>query len=154
MTIDHEMPHAHELPRTARPGACRRILVVEDDVDIRRLNTEFLTQAGYRVDAAEDGAAAWETLQRASYDLVVTDNDMPNMTGVELLKMLRTSKTALPVIMASGVWPAEEFDRDLHIRPDVFLLKPYSFGDLLGAVRKVLHGASGACEQPARRPDV
>ncbi|MGA2556670.1 MAG: response regulator, partial [Verrucomicrobiota bacterium] len=89
----------------ARPT--HRILVVEDDGDIRRINTEVLTHSGYEVDAAEDGAAAWETLQRQRYDLMVTDNDMPKVSGVELLHKLHAARMALPVIMATGQLPRE-----------------------------------------------
>ena len=76
---------------------------MEDDDTICHLNAQALRHSGYHVDAAEDGAVAWETLQRSQYDLVVTDNDMPNVSGVELLKRLRASDIILPVIMASGV---------------------------------------------------
>ena len=64
----------------------QRILVVEDDAAIRRLNTEILTYSGYHVDAAEDGAVAWDALQQNNYDLMVTDNDMPKVTGVEFIR--------------------------------------------------------------------
>ena len=72
----------------ARPRPLRRILVVADDGDIRRLNTEALTHYGYRVDAAQDGAVAWDTLQQNGYDLMVTDNELPEVTGIDLLKKL------------------------------------------------------------------
>ena len=63
-----------------------RILVVEDDADIRRLNTELLLNAGYEVDAAEDGAAAWDELQGRPYDLLISVNIMPNISGMGLLE--------------------------------------------------------------------
>ena len=91
----------------AKPTPRHRILVVEDDADIRQLNTEALSQCGYHVDAAQDGAVAWDTLQASRYDLMVTDNDMPKVTGVELLKKLHAARLAVPVIMATGTsqWP-------------------------------------------------
>ncbi len=52
---------------------------------ICRLNAEVLTDAGYRVDTAEDGLAAWHTLQFKSYNLLITDNEMPHVTGMDLL---------------------------------------------------------------------
>jgi PleD family two-component response regulator len=64
-------------PPQREPNPRQRILVVEDDAVIRRVNVEVLTYSGYHVDAAEDGAAAWDTLQLSNYDLMVTDNDMP-----------------------------------------------------------------------------
>src|SRR5579859_935677 len=80
----------------------RRILVVDDDADIRQLSTDVLIQHGYHVDAAEDGAAAWEALQLKRYDLLVTDNEMPKLSGVELLEKLHAARMALPIIMATG----------------------------------------------------
>src|SRR5580658_9463351 len=97
-----ELTHA-PLHRTTNPR--QRILVVEDDADIRRVNTEVLIYSGYQVDAAEDGAAAWDALQLNQYDLMVTDNDMPKVTGVELIQKLQTARMAVPVIMATGTSP-------------------------------------------------
>ena len=62
-----------------------RILVAEDDHDVRRLNTEVLIDSGYHVDAAQDGAIAWDILQIKSYDLLITDYDMPKLSGLELV---------------------------------------------------------------------
>ena len=117
-----------------------RILVVDDDEDIRRLNTEALADAGFTVDAAADGAAAWAAINAARYDLLVTDNKMPNVTGVELLKLVQGAQMALPVIMASGTLPLEEFDRQPSLKPAAMLCKPYLLEALVQTVRKVLGG--------------
>jgi DNA-binding response OmpR family regulator len=94
-----------------QPNARRRILVAEDDPDIRRLNTEVLAASGYHVDAAEDGAAAWDALQLDNYDLLITDHDMPKVSGMELLQKLHDSSMKLPVIMATGTLPEEQLAR-------------------------------------------
>jgi DNA-binding response OmpR family regulator len=122
----------------------QRILVVEDENDVRRVNTEVLTYSGYHVDSAEDGAAAWEALQLHNYDLMVTDNLMPRLTGVELMRKLHVAGVALPVIMATGTAPVELITRHNSLRPARVLLKPYSFDELLAAVKEVLL-ASDAC---------
>ena len=140
-------PEVASLHRQTRPP--QRILVVEDDDLIRDLNSEVLIHSGYQVDAAEDGAAAWEALQLNRYDLLVTDNDMPKVSGVELLKKLHAVRMALPVIMATGTLPEEEFRRHPWLQPAALLLKPYSFDDLLGTVRDVLRLTGGALEQAA-----
>ena len=82
-----------------------RVLVVDDDDVMRRLNTMVLLRAGYAVDAAEDGVAAWEALCAESYDLMITDNNMPKMKGIEVLVKLRAARMALLVIMATGALP-------------------------------------------------
>src|ERR1700720_4218278 len=76
-----------------------RILVVDDDIAIRQLSAEVLIRSGYEVDAAADGAAAWRALNSDSYDLLITDPNVPELTGVELLKKLRAARMSLPVIM-------------------------------------------------------
>jgi len=93
------------------------------------------------VDAAEDGAAAWDTLQRARYDLLVTDNDMPKVSGVELLHKIHAARIALPVILATAMPPRDEFTQYPWLQPAALLIKPYSFHELLGTVRDVLRAA-------------
>lgn len=136
-------------PLASRPNSSRRILVVEDDADIRRLNTEVLVRHGYQVDAAENGARAWNALQQDFYDLVVTDNTMPKVTGVELLKKMRAARMELPVIMATGVLPQAEFALHPWLQPAAVVLKPYTIDELLAAVMEVLRAADLPREQPA-----
>jgi len=124
------------------PNLRQRILVVEDDQLIRRLNTEVLTYSGYQVDSAVDGADAWKMLQLDNYDLMVTDNNMPNLTGVELLKKLHGARLALPVIMATGTLPQEELDWHPWLQIHATLLKPYTFDELLGTVKDILRAAA------------
>jgi CheY-like chemotaxis protein len=116
-----------------------RILVAEDDEDIRRLNIEVLAGSGYKVDAAADGAIAWETLQLSHYHLLVTDYNMPKMSGVELLLKLHAAGMAVPVVMASGTIPMDKLKRHPWLQIDATLIKPYTPDDLLAAVRYVLH---------------
>jgi len=121
----------------------QRILVVDDERMIRQLNTEVLSCSGYQVDAAENGAVAWDALQLNNYDLLITDHDMPKVTGVELLQKIHAARMALPVIMATGTPPEEELDRHPWLQIQAILLKPYTFNELLGTVKSVLHAATG-----------
>ncbi len=130
--------------RQSRINPPHRILVVEDDQCIRYLNTEVLSLCGYQVDGAEDGAIGWEALNAHTYDLMITDNSMPKMTGVELLAKLNAARMALPVIMATGSPPEEEFARQPWLRPAATLVKPYTVEQLLGTVKKVLREAEAA----------
>ena len=123
-----------------------RILVAEDDIFFRRFNTKVLVGSGYEVDAAADGAAAWRALNADSFDLLITDNSMPKLTGVELLRKLRGARMALPVIMATGALPKEEFARDPWLRPAATLLKPYTGEQMLNTVKKVLREVGGSAD--------
>jgi DNA-binding response OmpR family regulator len=117
---------------------------VEDEPAIRRINASVLQDAGYHVDTAEDGAFAWKLLGSRSYDLMITDNNMPRLTGVELLKKLFAARMTLPFIMASGTIPETEFIRHPWLQPAAILVKPYTVVELLGAVENVLRQAPGA----------
>jgi DNA-binding response OmpR family regulator len=134
---------------TGRMNAPHRILVVDDEASIRRLITGTLVDSGYHVDAAEDGADAWEALQVNHYDLLITDNNMPKVSGVELLQRLHANRMAMPVIMATGALPKEEFTRNPWIEPAATLLKPYTIAELLETVKAVLRAIGGTREPVA-----
>jgi len=121
--------------KTNRP---HDILVAEDDQDMRRLVTEVLTRSGYNVDAAHDGAAAWEILQLKSYHLLITDFDMPGMSGIELVRKARVSRMTLPIIMVSGTMPENEIKQNYSLRISATLFKPFGVEDLLKTVKEVL----------------
>ena len=123
----------------ARDGAPpRRILVVEDDRCIREFNMELLGHAGYTVDAAEDGQAGWEALRAHHYDLLITDNNMPRMSGLELVTRLRAAQMTLPVILLSSAVFPEELKRYPSIELAATLRKPYSMRELIETVKQVV----------------
>jgi two-component system OmpR family response regulator len=128
-----------------------RILVVDDDEDIRRLNTEVLVNSGYRVDGAADGAMAWDALQLNDYDLLLTDHGMPNVNGLSLIKKLRAAHKTIPVILVSGTAPAKGSGHS-WLQIDSTLPKPYTLDELVGAVGKVLHATCGIAGQAGSFP--
>lgn len=127
-----------EFAQPSSPALRQRILVVDDDPTIRQLNTEVLTASGYHVDTADDGTTAWEAVQQNAYDLLLTDHDMPRLTGVGLLQKLYAARLALPVIMVTGTYPQEEFERHPWLQIEASLLKPYTIDELLHTVKNVL----------------
>ncbi len=139
---------ADSAPRQSPSPPALRILVVEDDSAILRLNAEVLSRSGYEVDTAADGVAGWEALQANDYDLMITDNNMPKLSGIELLKKLRATRMEMPVIMATGTLPAEEFARSPWLRPSASLVKPYTAEQLLQTVSKVLREAEVTADAP------
>ena len=127
----------------ALPGE-RRILLVDDDKDALQYSMDVLTAAGYLVEGFEDGAAGWKALQSNNYDLVLTDNKMPKMTGIEMIEKLRSAHMEIPVILATGALPVHEFARNPWLRPDAMLQRPFSGDQLLEAVRAFLGTGDGA----------
>jgi two-component system phosphate regulon response regulator OmpR len=140
--MDLNKRFAREEPTVAeaRPGTTppRRILVVDDEPSIRALNVAVLVRSGYEVDAAENGAVAWDILQRNRYDLVVTDNSMPVVSGIELMEKVQAARMTLPVIMATGTLPLRESFSKAGFQPAALLYKPYTMEELVGTVREVL----------------
>jgi CheY-like chemotaxis protein len=121
----------------------QRILVVDDDPVVRQANLDLLASAGYDADGVQDGAEGWDALQIKHYDLVLTDNSMPRMTGIELIEKLRSSIQTVPVIMATGFLPIFELTRKPWLNPDAAMTVPFSNEDLLATIAKVLkHRAS------------
>jgi DNA-binding response OmpR family regulator len=136
----HQMGEPEGAGLLCQASPPHRILVVDDEPLVRNLNTRMLIDSGYHVDAVEDGAVAWDALQVNRYDLLVTDNNMPKMSGVELITKLHAARIVLPVIMATGGSPHQEFIRQPWLQPAATLLKPYTVAEFLGTVRSVLCG--------------
>jgi DNA-binding response OmpR family regulator len=135
-------------PGKSRINPPPRILLIEDDTAIRQLCLELLIGSGYQVDTAEDGEAGLKVLHAAShdpdsYDLLITDNNMPKLSGVGLIKKLRSERTPLPpVILASGTIPPNIE----QLRLAAILLKPFDAGQLVQTVREVLRTANSDLE--------
>jgi CheY-like chemotaxis protein len=115
-----------------------RILVVDDDNEVRHRNVMLLLDSGYDVEEAVNGADGWEALQERHFDLVITDNRMPKMTGVEMIEKLRFTRKTIPVIMATGQMPTFEFARKPWLRPDLAMEIPFSDDEFLAAIRNLL----------------
>jgi len=148
--VEQPIDVASEALRVVKDGPSKpialasRILVVEDDISVRQLTTEMLVRSGYEVDVAPDGAAGWEALQAKRYDLLITDNFMPKLTGIEMLKKLHAARMKLPVVMATAILPEEEFVLHPWLQAVPTLIKPFSVAELLATVEKVLRARAVA----------
>jgi DNA-binding response OmpR family regulator len=120
-----------------------RILVADDDVYTRELNAGVLIRSGYEVDTVADGAAAWRALDGERYDLLITDQRMPRVTGLELVQKLRSEDMTLPVILTSELEPVDDLKRFPGLIIDAVVKKPCTLEDLLQAVRRVLSVIGG-----------
>ncbi len=118
----------------------KRILVAEDNLGLAHVLKFNLQQGGFDVTVAHDGGEAWEFVQREKFDIVITDHEMPLMTGVELCTRLRelTEYDTTPVVMVT----AREYELDTtnlqRLRLAAILPKPYSPEILLNTVEKLL----------------
>jgi CheY-like chemotaxis protein len=115
-----------------------RILVVDQNSDLRLLYTDALARSGCRVDVAQDGTTAWAALQTHKYNLLITENERPNLAGDELMMKLRAARVDLPIITVAGSLTALEPARNLPCPIAATLLKPFMLDALLDTVKNVL----------------
>jgi len=130
-----------------QPNPPHRILVVDHDPYICHLSADVLIRHGYEVNAAEDGAAGWEELQVNSYSLLITEHELPRITGVRLIRKLRTARMALPVVLVAGRLPARELARSPSLRLAATLSKPLAVDVLLATVKSVLRATDSPPER-------
>jgi two-component system response regulator ChvI len=133
-------------------SAQRLISVVEDEETIRELVCLALGKEGYRTEAFDDGARAWDAFARALPDLVILDIGLPRLDGLEICRRLRSRSETLPIIFVTS--REEEFDRvlGLEIGADDYLCKPFSMRELMARVKVLLRRAALG-ETPARATD-
>jgi DNA-binding response OmpR family regulator len=126
----------------------KKILVVDDDVRLRELLVRYLSDQGYDMQAASDGAAMDQMLARESFDLIVLDLMMPGEDGLALCRRLRGTGHDVPIIMLTA--KGDEVDRivGLEMGADDYLGKPFNPRELLARINAVLRRrgtpASGA----------
>lgn len=121
-------------------GQSARVLVADDDPLIRELEAALIRRVGHHVDIVPDAETAWQMLLAANYDLLVTDYQMPGMSGLELVRQIRAAHMSLPIIMVSGslelLNTATLIAAPLRIH--AFVRKPFTNSQLLGAVNSAL----------------
>jgi len=126
-----------------------RILVVDDESDIRALLDEILSEEGYRVTTAGNGAEAREAHKSAEYDLVLLDIWMPDVDGISLLKEWHESRAVGPVVMMSGHGTVDTAVEATRLGAVDFIEKPVSLAKLLRTVDKALASRRGPVRSAA-----
>lgn len=130
------------------PSPSRRILVVEDEAEIRGLIALHLKREGYLVEEAADGEAARAMLEERTYDLIVVDWMMPGMSGVEITRYVRTksSMPKVPVLFLTAKAEPEDVIKGLEAGADDYMTKPFDNTILLARVKALLRRQSWLSE--------
>lgn len=131
-----------------------RILVVDDEEIIRESIAMILEKEGYKVDKAENGGSAFDKISAVSYDLVITDIEMPVMRGVELLEKIgqRSPQTFVIIITAYG--SVETAIGALRKGAYDYILKPIEFDDLLFRVKKLFEHRNVVLENALLKQEI
>jgi two-component system, chemotaxis family, chemotaxis protein CheY len=119
----------------------QRVLVVEDSATMRGFVTATLESSGaFTVTQAPSGFEALKILPRSQYDVIITDINMPDINGLELVRYVRESErhARTPLVLISTDARAADRERGLKLGADAYLTKPFEPEELLAVIRKVL----------------
>jgi len=117
-----------------------KILVVDDEVKILKMVSDYLEAVGFEVTGASDGITGLKTFRESNFDLIVLDFMMPGIDGIDVIRRIR-EESAIPIVMLTA--RAEENDKlmGLEIGADDYIVKPFSMKELAARIRAVLRRA-------------
>ncbi|MBR1382605.1 MAG: response regulator transcription factor [Ruminococcus sp.] len=124
----------------------RKILIIDDDADLSFIISEMLESYGYKVTCAESAEQAFDILEGERFHLILLDINLPDSTGFEICKELRSVST-VPVIFASARTDEDDRVRGFDIGGDDYLPKPYSMKELLSRINALIRRTYGFNEE-------
>jgi two-component system chemotaxis sensor kinase CheA len=132
---------SHPAAQDAAPEPRRRLLIAEDSITARTLVKSILEGAGYEVTAAVDGMDALTRLKTESFDLLVSDVDMPRMNGFELTAKIRADKRLgeLPVVLVTALGSQKDREYGIEVGANAYIVKSdFDQGNLIEIIRRFL----------------
>jgi DNA-binding response OmpR family regulator len=123
-----------------------RVLIVEDDGTIADFVAKGLTEAGYAVDVAPDGARGLELASGEAYDAAIVDVMLPKLDGLTLIDRIRARGIRTPVLILSARRTVDDRVSGLQAGGDDYLIKPFAFAELLARLQALIRRSSGATE--------
>jgi DNA-binding response OmpR family regulator len=127
-----------------------RLLLVEDEPEIRDFLEQPLADAGYEVDAAKDGRTAIQLASGKKYDVLIVDLGLPDQDGIDLILQLRRSGISSPVLILSARRSADDRVKGLEQGGDDYLTKPFALAELLARLRNLLRRNLATSEETSR----
>ena len=117
-----------------------RILVVDDFATMRRIIKNILKQLGFNnIEEADDGSTAWERINRGDIDFIVSDWNMPTMTGIELLRKVRNSEefADIPFLMVTAEAQQENIIEAVQAKVSNYIVKPFTAETMMQKIEKI-----------------
>ena len=115
-----------------------RILLIEDDRDVARFVSKGLKENLFLVDLAKDGEEGFELITQEKYDLIILDILLPKMDGWQILQKIKEKGIETPVIILTARDSTPDVVKGLNLGADDYLIKPFSFSELLARMRAIL----------------
>jgi CheY-like chemotaxis protein len=146
--VPHVEPSGHDVPAELDPqprGARKRVLVVDDSLEVRELEAKLLKYRGYDVVTAGDGIDAWYAVRNEHFDLMLTDVDMPLLDGIRLIRLIRKDRRfgQLPILIACDNDSAQQRWCGFDAGADYYVIKGRLHDTLVEAVTTLLARRSG-----------
>lgn len=123
-----------------------KILLIEDDQVIADFIMKGMDQAGYMIDHQTNGRFGLQAALNQSYDIAIIDVMLPQMDGLSIIQQIRNRRINLPIVILSARRSVDDRIRGLQHGGDDYLIKPFSFGELLARVDALLRRASNVVE--------
>ena len=124
-----------------------KILWVDDEIDLLKPHVMFLTSKGYEVETCNNGYDAVEIIESQAYDLVILDEMMPGMTGLETLPLIKAARPSLPIIMVTKSEEENIMDKAIGSKIADYIIKPVNPNQVLLSIKKNLHSQQLVTEQ-------
>ena len=118
-----------------------KILIAEDDIELRQLFSHILTKNGYLTRGVSNGEEALEAMERDYYDLIISDIMMPKMDGYELARTLRSSGNNTPIMMITAKDAFDDMSRGFSSGTDDYMVKPININEMVLRVGALLRRA-------------
>jgi len=146
--VQHVKEELHT-PQNNLPGGTEHILYVDDDLMLAELQEQLLTQHGYTVSVMNDSVEALKLFAANAerFDIIITDQTMPHLTGEELIGEIKKIRPAIPTILCTGYSSKIDEDKAKELGISAFMMKPHDLPQLLQIIRKILDGSSKGSDE-------
>ena len=123
-------------------GDLMKLLIVEDEKTLNKVISKRLESSGYSVFSCFDGEEALQALMKESFDVIVMDIMMPKLSGIEVLKEMKLKGIETPVLFLTAKDTVEDRVYGLDLGAEDYLVKPFSFEELMARIRVILRSKS------------
>jgi DNA-binding response OmpR family regulator len=131
-------PLGSPVGRSSHLLGSKTILIVDDSPMIRECIAQLVVREGFSAETARNGVEAWSAICNREFDMIITDHQMPKMTGLNLIRKVREASIEAPCILISSELPEAETTLMPLIKPGATLVKPFKFETLVNVMFSLL----------------